>query len=357
MTPESQAAPPITEPAHGSGSFATGRRRPPNPARPSRSYSAETISKARRKFGRSIPPRDEWPGEEVTEDAVLEASGDPRDWFTYKMRLEAFAYIQEKHWSAWRKIERMGRQLKPIPFGQTLVCGHQGVGKSVLVCCECMRPYMKGYPFFHVGQSWLFGRNLVGPERYEVLRRLPLSSTIAYDEAHNPFDTGLSNSTGVRGWRAQSAGFRKKDARLWLASAKANLVAPTVRNTSTQLWRPLKVNIKNNFLDERPKQHSNPKNFVYVWEEWHNYPLERGDVFDSGQSQGNGRGPARARTGAGGRRQTVSRRVCSAGHAAHRLVHAGRGRQRPDLRPGRRNAGPACVRGGPAGRRRFRRRS
>ena len=150
---------------------------------------------------------------------------------------------------------------------------------------------MKGYPFFHVGQSWLFGRGLVGAERYEVLRRLPLSSCIAYDEAHNPFDTGLSNATGLRGFRAQSAGFRKKDARLYLASAKANLVAPTVRNTSSQIWRPLKVNIKSGFMDGRPKPHSDPKRFVYVWEEWHDYPLERGDVFDSGQRQANqGRG-------------------------------------------------------------------
>ena len=231
-------------------------------------------------LGRGIRPIDEWPGMDVAEEKVAAASGDPRDWFTYDERLAAYHEMQERWESAYRRLRKLDRLPRQIEFGQTMIAGHQGAGKSVLVSAEAIHYVIRGHAFFHTGESWLFGRSLEGAERYEVLRRSPLFSIFAYDEAHTTFDSGLSNSTGLRGWKIQSAGFRKMNAKVFMPTAKVSMVAPSIREGASQVWQPLKVSIRRPALDEKLPNHNDPKNFVSVWRVWGNYPFQRADIID-----------------------------------------------------------------------------
>ena len=94
-----------------------------------------------------------------------------------------------------------------------------------------------------------------------------------------PCESGLSNSTGIRGWRIQSAGYRKKNARLYMPTAKVSMVAPGVREGASHVWRPAKVTIRRRKKDDE-RDYNDPRNFVMVWESWGNYPFQRADIID-----------------------------------------------------------------------------
>ena len=76
---------------------------------------------------RGDPPMDRSPGEPVERQALMEAAGDPRDWFRYGHRLRAY----ERAWAEFMDARRR-RFDTGFEWNQILVLGDYGAGKTSL---------------------------------------------------------------------------------------------------------------------------------------------------------------------------------------------------------------------------------
>ena len=237
-------------------------------------------------LGRGDPPPSAWPGREMTVEDVALASGDERDWFSFQHRLEAFHDVHGMFWSAWRrKRVRANVRNHHLKFGQIMIVGDLGAGKSVLTLTDILPYHAAGHPFFHNG-PWLIGRKVEGSSLYDIVGNIPRFSIVAFDETHVSFGSGLTATKGLQAWESDSAGFRKENCRVYMPTAKAVLVAPHIRQNSTEVWRPVKVNVDGRdnpaHYDEELPAHSNRANFIQAWEVWRDYPFQAADIIDSG---------------------------------------------------------------------------
>lgn len=246
------------------------------------------ITIKRSDLGRKDPPPDEWPGRDMTVLDVVQASGDERDWFSLQHRLDAYTWIQERFWASYnrRRSRRFDPQNNPMKFGQQMVVGDLGSGKSVLTCSDIVPYVAAGHPFFHNG-PWLFGRKIEGSALYNIIGKIPRFAIVAYDETHVSFGSGMVGTTGVQSWDSDTAGFRKENCRVYMPTAKAVLLAPNIRAASTEVWRPIKVSVGKETKRRRPQledapNHSKRANFIQAWETWRDYPFQAADIIDSG---------------------------------------------------------------------------
>ena len=113
---------------------------------------------------------------------------------------------------------RRQRGLSPgFDFAQIMWVGDMGASKSVSAAEEAFYWFQRGHPFFHNG-GFNFGRVVEGADIYEIIANVPMYSVIAIDEAHTGLESGMSMSTGVRGFAILCAGLRKKGCKLLLMS-------------------------------------------------------------------------------------------------------------------------------------------
>ena len=242
-------------------------------------------------LGRRDPPPSAWPGETVTEDAVAVASGDERDWFIYRMRLAAFRRGRALFLRARRRRRKYSSGLR---HEQIMFVGQMGAKKTVSAAEEAFRWYQRGHPVFHNG-GFLFGNYVQGSDIYEIVDDVPKYSVILVDEAHSTLESGSGATTGVRGFVILEAGLRKQNGKLLLMSAMAKKVHPMVREMCSTVRRPLKVIIRKEDFGYAVSEpgHSDPANFVIVWEEWRDYPFLGTDIIDGqvGQKGKYGLGP------------------------------------------------------------------
>ena len=252
-------------------------------------------------------PMDEWPGEDVTEDDVWLASQDQRDWFSYHSRLQAYYDYRNRLDMGWirRKKGRWGRPYPPpkFEFAQIGVVGDMGEGKTTIVAAEAISWGQFGYPFFHVYNpdnkrgSWLMGKKIHPAELYEIIEVLPQNSVLGIDEGHTMFESGLGMASGIRGWQIQGAGLRKAMCRIYIPTALMVLLAPTIRRSCSEVWRPIKLTVDDHRIpEERLPPHSDPKNFVQIWDVWRGFPFRQQDIIGPRQRRPNGGlGPAHDR--------------------------------------------------------------
>ena len=172
-----------------------------------------------------IPPEDQWPGRWVDARDVMLSSGDERDWFTFPQRMEAhvramklFRQCSEAPTPA-QAWPQPGLRLRPDHVGG----GHGGVEERVGGRGGAFYWFQRGHPFFHNG-GFNFGRVVEGADIYEIIANVPMYSVIAIDEAHTGLESGMSMSTGVRGFAILCAGLRKKGCKLLLMSAMARMI-------------------------------------------------------------------------------------------------------------------------------------
>ena len=240
------------------------------------------------RLGRRDPPESAWAGHDVTEDAVVVASGDDRDWFEYEMRLRAFRRGQKLFRQARKRRRNFGSG-----FGheQIMFVGQMGAKKTLSAAEEAFKWYQRGHPVFHNG-GFLFGREVEGAQIYEIVDNVPMHSVILVDEAHSALESGSGTTSGVRGFVILEAGLRKKNCKLLLMSAMAKKVHPMVREMCSTVRRPLKVNIKKDDFGYtvHDPPHSNPVNFAIVWEEWRDYPFLGLDIIDGQRGGGHREG-------------------------------------------------------------------
>ena len=243
-----------------------------------RNYTDE--AKKRRGGGRSDPPESKWGGREVGVEDIIDAGGDYRDWFTVDMRIKAWLQALGRHKRA--RATRRNLDTKEWDFGQSLVVGRMGANKSVLATYMCYKWYQKGHPVFSNG-SLLFGRRLEGSELYDIVSLVPKCSVVFIDEAHGVFEGGAATTYGVRSWEILSAGLRKKNCKIIMASALAKKVAAGVRSECAEVWAPVKVKVTSDmpWTTKRPG-HSDPRNFKVAWDVWDDYPFEGKDLTQPG---------------------------------------------------------------------------
>ena len=74
------------------------------------------------------PAMSDWPGVPVERRALMEAAGDPRDWFRYGHRLQAY----QQAWYAFMDARRRRRFDTGFEWNRILVLGDYGAGKTSL---------------------------------------------------------------------------------------------------------------------------------------------------------------------------------------------------------------------------------
>ena len=235
------------------------------------------------------PPVLEWAGRWVSEQDVLMACGDPRDWFTYEMRLQAYQEAWARYYHARRRKRNPSSKFN---FAQVMIIGDMGASKSTMAAWECHKYWQRGHAVFHNG-PFLFGRVVEGSAIYEIVDQVPRNSIVVIDEAHSTLDSGMVMSSGIRAFNSLCAGLRKKNCRLILISAMASMIGRRVRDMCSEVWRPCKPNIEAadfGYSVEYPG-HSNPRNFVFAWEVWRDFPF-RGEDLTSSRHRRRGFGPS-----------------------------------------------------------------
>ena len=239
-------------------------------------------------MGRQDPPESDWAGRWVTEEDVNMACGDERDWFTYEMRLRAFRQGWARYTKARAKRRKMASKFK---FAQIMLIGDMGASKTTMAAWESYKWHQRGHVVFHNG-PFLFGRMVEGAGIYEIVDQVPRNSVIAIDEAHTGLESGMSMSSGVRSFTILCAGLRKKNCRLILMTAMAVMVSRKIRDMTSEVWRPNKPNVQSadfGYKSELPG-HSDPKNFIFCWDVWHDFPF-RGEDLTSSKGRHRGFGP------------------------------------------------------------------
>ena len=242
-------------------------------------------------LGRADPPESQWAGRWINEEDVALSSGDDRDWFTLEQRMATFHEGVQRYQTARRRRRKLSSGFN---FAQVMFVGDMGAKKSVAMGHEAYKWFQRGHPFFHNG-GYNFGRLVEGAEIYELVDRVPRNAVIAIDEAHTGLESGMAMATGVRAFAILGAGVRKKNCKLLMASAMAKMVVRTVREMTSEVRRPLQVGISvqdHGYSLDYP-EHSNPLNFVLVWQVWLDFPF-RGVDLTEGKRRGrnNGLGPA-----------------------------------------------------------------
>ena len=254
----------------------------------SSSYQAEA-DRRRSADDRSDPPEHLWGGRPITVDDVINAGGDYRDWFNVDMRIQAHLRAEGMYRLARRR--RKTFNTGGWDFGQQLIVGRMGSKKSALASYIAYYWYQRGHPVFSNG-SFLFGRKVEGAELYDIVAKVPHDSLIFVDEAHGTFESAAATTTGVRAWEIQSAGLRKLNCKIVMASAMAKMIAPAIRQECDTLLRPRKINVESESpWRSNPPSHSDPRNFMMAWDVWGGYPFQGADlVGGAGKSTKGGLG-------------------------------------------------------------------
>ena len=241
-------------------------------------------------LGRADPPESAWAGRWIDEDDVAMSCGDERDWFDDpEMRFQAHRDAMTRFRQGRARRRKMASGFN---FAQVMFIGDMGASKSVSACHEAYRWFQRGHPFFHNG-GFNFGRLVEGADIYELVDRVPRHSVIGLDEAHTGLESGMAMSTGVRSFAILCAGLRKKNCKLLLMSAMARMVVRIVREMTSEVRRPLKIQaspLDHGFGIEYPA-HSDPRNFVLCWEVWYDFPFRGVDITEGRRSRRDGLGP------------------------------------------------------------------
>ena len=147
-----------------------------------------------------------------------------------------------------------------------------------------------------------------------MVELIPRHSILAIDEAHSVLDSRLSGTYGLSSFEQLLAGLRKKDCKVFLASAMWQMIAPQVRSMTSELITPLKVNVDRSTVDGRRSipPSRDRANFIVVAEHRGNFPFRR--MMAQRQQNPQAAGPAAPRPHPGLSRYADADGLCDNGH-------------------------------------------
>ena len=142
---------------------------------------------------RGDPPMSEWPGRIVGRKDLMMASGDPRDWFRYRHREQAY----EEAWLEFADARNRRKDfMADFSWNQILVLGDYGSGKTTLGTHLARQFFGLGHPVFS-NASCLFGWRLEHEQMYTAMGFMPKSSVLLIDESSAALAARVGHSKGI----------------------------------------------------------------------------------------------------------------------------------------------------------------
>ena len=238
---------------------------------------------AKRHAKRGDPPNNRWPGRPVVRQNLMEAAGDPRDWFRYGHRLKAY----EQAWMEFADARRRRRNFtSTFEWNQILILGDYGTGKTTLAIHMARHFFGLGHPVFS-NASALFGWHLEHEEMYTAMGFMPANSVLLVDESSAALASRVGHGVAVSSFTEMNLNTRKRNCIVAYMSAQDWEIAPSIRRNCKEVWMP----VAKDDLDVEDGSHrsgsgkhlapaNNPDNFRLAWHVWDNYPYRKANLIE-----------------------------------------------------------------------------
>lgn len=239
---------------------------------------------------RGDPPMSEWPGEIVRREHLMQASGDPRDWFRYRHRERAAG----EAWYEFVDSRRRRKSLfKGFDWNQILIIGEFGAGKTTLGVLIARYYFGLGHAVFS-NTSCLFGWRMGLEELYTAMGRIPKNSVLLVDETSAALSGSMGAGVAVQMWGEFGLNIRKQNGLVIYMTAKDHMVAHSVRRECKEVWMPIKrgdMTIEkpygtNGGVDLLPAD--DPDNFMMGVHIWDDYPYQKRNLIEGKDPNENG---------------------------------------------------------------------
>ena len=228
---------------------------------------------------RGDPPIDQWPGRIVTREDLMEANGDPRDWFRYMHRLKEY----ERAWAEFVDARRRRRNFKAgFDWNQILVLGDYGVGKTSLAIHMARHFFGLGHPVFS-NASCLFGWHLEHEELYTAMGFMPANSVLLIDESSAALASRVGHGVSVSSFVEMSLNTRKRNCVVVYMSAMDWEISASVRRNCREVWMPVPkddLDVADSTPGSSGRPADNPDNFRLAWHVWDDYPYRKANLIE-----------------------------------------------------------------------------
>ena len=240
---------------------------------------------------RGDPPVEEWPGRLVTTQDLQMAHGDPRDWFRYGHRLQAY----EESWREFVDARRKRRNfMAGFSWNQILVIGDYGAKKTTLAVHLARHYFGLGHAVFS-NASCLFGFRLEREQMYTALGSMPKNSVLLIDESSAALASGVGHGVAVSSFGEMNLNIRKQNCIVVYMSAQDWMIAPVIRRDCKEVWMPVKdddLDIDDDGMPSSRRACDDPNNFRMAWHVWDDYPYRKQNLIEGPDPSGNkGFGP------------------------------------------------------------------
>ena len=242
---------------------------------------------------RGDPPIDRWPGTPVKRQQLMEAAGDPRDWFRYGHRYQAY----QQAWAEFVDARRRRRNFTSgFSWNQILLLGDYGAGKTTLAIKFALRYFRLGHPVFS-NASCLFGWHLEGEEMYTAMGFMPANSILLIDESSAALASRVGHGVAVSSFNEMNLNTRKRNCVVIYMSAHDWEIAPSIRRNCKEVWMPvpkddLNVEDTRNETGARLSPANSPDNFRLAYHVWDDYPYRKANLIEGKDAdKGDGFGP------------------------------------------------------------------
>jgi len=244
-----------------------------------------------RHAARGDPPIDKWPGHIVTRERLMQACGDPRDWFRYGHRYEAYRQV----WAEFADARRRRRKFASGDGNQIIVIGGYGAGKTTLAVLRGMGRMRLGHPLFS-NAGVLVGWELEREELYTAMPLMPAGSTFVVDESSSYLSGRMAMTVAVNSFEQSNLNTRKKDCEVIYPTAHDWGVAPGIRTECEEVWMPVPKKDLVVHMDGGWQTHlegedtlvrkgrldpaNDPDNFRIAWYRWTGKPYKKANIIE-----------------------------------------------------------------------------
>ena len=242
---------------------------------------------------RGDPPISQWPGQPVARQKLMEAAGDPRDWFRYRHRHKAY----QQAWAEFVDARRRRRNFTAgFSWNQILILGDYGAGKTTGAIHFALRWFRRGHAVFS-NASCLFGWHLEAEEMYTAMGFMPANSLLLIDESSAALASRVGHGVAVSSFNEMNLNTRKRNSIVIYMSAHDWEIAPSIRRNCKEVWMPvpkedLDIDDGRDEMGSRLVPANNPDNFRLAYHVWDDYPYRKANLIEGKDADnGDGFGP------------------------------------------------------------------